>query len=76
MRWRGDRLEIRVHAERTLPAVDRSGADLLHALGALLENVVLTLEQLDFEPGTGQCGGSRQSGQSAAGDQNFGHVLN
>jgi nitroreductase len=50
LRWRGDFLEININENRTLPAVDRSGADLLHALGALLENVVLTLEQQGLEP--------------------------
>jgi nitroreductase len=36
-------LEVRIQRDRMLPAVDPSGADLLHALGALLENVLLTL---------------------------------
>jgi nitroreductase len=50
LRWRGHSLEVFLRAERALPAVDPTGVEMLHAVGALLENLVLTLEQLDFEP--------------------------
>jgi hypothetical protein len=48
--WDGEAMSVFIREDRMLPAVDRSGADLLHAIGALLENVLLTLEQLDQEP--------------------------
>lgn len=48
LRWRGDALEVRVHPGRTLPAADPTGVDALHALGAMLENIVLTLAQLGY----------------------------
>jgi hypothetical protein len=43
-------MSVFIRPDRMLPAVDRSGADALHAIGALLENVLLTLYQLDREP--------------------------
>lgn len=43
--WRGDRLDVVVPADRTLPAADPTGNDVLHAVGALLENLLLTLAQ-------------------------------
>jgi hypothetical protein len=50
LRLRGQSLQICLNAERRLTAVDPTDADALHALGALLENVILTLWQLSFEP--------------------------
>lgn len=49
LRWRGDALEVTVPAERMLPAGDPSGHDTLHGLGAMLENVLLTLPQHGYE---------------------------
>src|SRR5512145_26459 len=49
LHWRGDRLEVRVPQERALPAVDPAGLDVLHGLGALLENLLLTLAQHGLE---------------------------
>jgi len=45
---RDEGLEIRVRRERTLPAGDPSGNDALHSIGAMLENVMLTLGQLGY----------------------------
>lgn len=47
--WRGDRLEVRVPESRMLPAVDPAGADALHGVGAMLENILLTFAQLGHE---------------------------
>jgi len=51
--WRlslfADRLEVRLPRERLLPAADSSSNDALHAVGALLENLLITLAQLDQE---------------------------
>jgi nitroreductase len=49
LRWRDDALEVRLRPERALPAVDPHHADALHAIGALLENLLLTLDQLGFQ---------------------------
>jgi hypothetical protein len=48
--WDGEAMSVFIRRDRMLPAVDGSGADLLHAIGALLENVILTLYQLDRDP--------------------------
>jgi hypothetical protein len=48
--WEGEAMGVFIRPDRALPAVDRSGADMLHAIGALLENVLLTLSQLEQEP--------------------------
>jgi hypothetical protein len=48
LHWRNDAVEIWVRRERTLPAADPKGIDILHALGAMLENIVLTLNQLGY----------------------------
>ena len=48
--WEGDAMSIFIRQDRALPAVDASGADMLHAIGALLENVLLTLHQRDRKP--------------------------
>ncbi len=48
--WEGEAMSIFIRQDRTLPAVDESGADMLHAIGALLENVLLTLYQRDLKP--------------------------
>lgn len=50
LRWHGTMLEVRVNRERCLPAVDPSYADILHSVGAMLENVLLTLVQLGYAP--------------------------
>jgi len=47
--WRQDELQVRVPQERMLSIADPQGVDTLHALGALLENLLLTLSQLGFE---------------------------
>jgi GNAT superfamily N-acetyltransferase len=51
--WRlslfADRLEVRLPRERLLPAADTSSNDALHAVGALLENLLITFAQLDQE---------------------------
>jgi len=49
LRWRGDALEVAVTEERMLPAGDPHGVDTMHGLGALLENVLLTLVQRGYE---------------------------
>lgn len=49
LRWRGDALEVTVPEARKLPALDATGADTLHSLGALLENLLVTLPQHGFE---------------------------
>lgn len=46
LRWWGDRLDVFVSEERMIPAIDSSGTDLLHSLGAMIENVILTLGHL------------------------------
>ncbi len=48
LRWLGDSLEIAPRADRSLPAIDPEGVETLHALGACLENVSLTLGHLGF----------------------------
>jgi hypothetical protein len=48
--WGDEAMHVFIRPERALPAVDRSGADILHAIGALVENVLLTLYQLDRKP--------------------------
>lgn len=50
LRWLGDSLEVRVNYARCLPAADPSYADILHSLGAMLENILLTLIQLGYAP--------------------------
>jgi len=47
--WPGDQLQIRVPQQRMLSAADPEGVDTLYALGALLENLLLTLSRLGFE---------------------------
>ena len=49
LRWRGDAIEVTVPEARRLPAADASGADLLHGLGALIENLLRTLAQRGLE---------------------------
>jgi nitroreductase len=49
LRFQPGALEIRVRPERALPAADPTGADVLHSIGALLENVLLTLAHLGQE---------------------------
>ena len=49
--WQGDAVEVRIRPERTLPAGDPAGVDTLHALGAMLENILLTLAHLGYEAG-------------------------
>src|SRR5262249_14010265 len=43
-----EELEMRVRKERCLPAGDPTGNDALHSIGAMLENLVLTLEQQGY----------------------------
>jgi hypothetical protein len=47
--WHENELQVCVPEHRMLPAVDPEGADTLYALGAMLENLMLTLRQLGFE---------------------------
>lgn len=47
--WHENELQVCVPEHRMLPAVDPEGADTLYALGAMLENLMLTLHQLGFE---------------------------
>jgi len=47
--WRENELQVCVPEHRMLPAADPEGADTLHALGAMMENLMLTLQQLGFE---------------------------
>jgi len=49
LRWRGDHLLVVVPADRMLAAADPTGNDVLHAVGALLENLLLTLAQRGYE---------------------------
>jgi nitroreductase len=49
LRWQANELQVRVAEQRTLPVADREGFDTLHAIGAMLENLLLTLRQLGFE---------------------------
>lgn len=46
----GAGLEVRVNRGRCLPAADPSYVDILHSLGAMLENVLLTLAHLGYTP--------------------------
>ena len=50
LRWLGAMLEVRANRERCLPAADPSYVDILHSLGAMLENVLLTLAHLGYTP--------------------------
>lgn len=47
--WREDELRIRLDRERMLPAADPEGSDAVHSLGAVIENLLLTLSQLGLE---------------------------
>lgn len=47
--WRDDALHISLKPDRLLSAVDATNADAFHAVGALLENLMLTLEQLRLQ---------------------------
>jgi len=47
--WRENELQVSVPEQRMLPAADPKGADTLYALGAMMENLMLTLHQLGFE---------------------------
>jgi hypothetical protein len=47
--WWPDRVEILVPPDRMLSAADPKGHDLLHAVGALVENLHLTLAQQGYE---------------------------
>lgn len=49
LRWLGDASHIFVAEERMLAIADPEGFDTFHAIGAVLENVLLTLRQLGFE---------------------------
>lgn len=49
LKWFGDALEVRIKIERTIPAADPKGIDILHSIGAMLENIILTLNQLGYE---------------------------
>ena len=49
LRWGGDSLAVGVAADRLLPVGDPAGHDALHGLGALLENLLLALEQLGYD---------------------------
>lgn len=45
LKWADTELHGQIHSERTIPAADPESADLLHAFGAMIENLFLTLEQ-------------------------------
>lgn len=47
--WQEHELHVRVSAQRMLSAADPDGFDTLYALGALLENLLLTLSQLGLQ---------------------------
>ncbi len=47
--WRENELQVCVPEHRMLPAADPEGADTLYALGAMMENLMLTLHQIGFE---------------------------
>ena len=49
LRWQGNELHVCVAEQRMLRAADPDGFDTLHAIGALLENLLLTLRQLGYE---------------------------
>ena len=49
LRWLGCELQVTVANERMLAVADPKGFDTLHAIGALLENLLLTLRQVGFE---------------------------
>jgi len=49
LRWRKDELQVYVSEKRMLRIADPEGFDTLHAIGAVLENLLLTLRQLGFE---------------------------
>ncbi len=42
-------LKVYIRQSRTLPAIDPKHNDILHAIGAMLENVILTLSYLGYE---------------------------
>ena len=49
LRWLENELQVYVAEERMLRIADPEGFDTLHAIGALLENLLLALRQLGFE---------------------------
>jgi len=49
LRWQGNELHVCVTEQRMLRVADPDGFDTLHAIGALLENLLLTLRQLGYE---------------------------
>lgn len=49
LRWQDNELQVCVAEHRMLRVADPEGFDTLHAIGAMLENLLLTLRQLGFE---------------------------
>lgn len=49
LRWQENQLQVLVAEQRMLRVADPQGLDTLHALGGMLENLLLTLRQLGFE---------------------------
>ena len=49
LRWEENELQVCVAEQRMLRVADPEGFDTLHALGAMLENLLLTLRQLGYE---------------------------
>lgn len=49
LRWLENELQVYVAEERMLRVADPEGFDTLHAIGAVLEHLLLTLRQLGFE---------------------------
>ena len=49
LRWCGDALEISIRPDRMLPAIDPLGVETVHAIGAMLEAVLLTLRHLGYD---------------------------
>ena len=49
LRWQENELQVWVAEQRMLRVADPEGFDTLHAIGAMLENLLLTLPQLGFE---------------------------
>jgi len=47
--WLSDELQVFVPEDRMLAAADPNGFDTLHAIGTLVENLLLTLRQLGLE---------------------------
>ncbi len=49
LRWWREELEIYVSDDRMLPAIDPRGVETVHGIGAMVENILLTLRHLGYK---------------------------